>query len=109
MARRPDPKPATKGVEDRAKAMEEQNAEYYARSEAAKPTPTQREADLAKVGALDIDDKEPDGSEPEEVAVRRALESRVPGNNPYETRDLSADAAPRRGRPRKAEGDAPSE
>jgi hypothetical protein len=63
--------------------------EYYARSEAAKPTPTQQEADRAKVG-LPVDEKEPDGSEPEEVTQRRVLESRLPGNQPYANRALTS-------------------
>jgi hypothetical protein len=94
---------ARDGVKARREAAESMNAEYYAREAAAKPTPTQEENDLAKVGALDIDDKEDDGSEPEGEAVRRVMESRIPGNNPYETRDASLDTARRPGRPRKVE------
>jgi hypothetical protein len=82
---------AAQGVADRRKTMEKQNAEYYERQEAMRPTPTQEENDLAKVGALDIDSKEPDGSEPEEEAVRRTMSARLPGNNPYQNRAMSGD------------------
>jgi hypothetical protein len=77
-------------------------SEYYARSEAAKPTPTPEEADRAKLGLpVELED---DGSEPEEVAQKRVMESRIPGNNPYDTRALSSGEEARRGpgRPPKA-------
>jgi hypothetical protein len=81
--------------------------EFYAREAAAKPTPTQAENDLAKVGALNIDEKEDDGSEWESDAQARVMEQRV--NNPYVTADMNPSghqeegAARSRGRPRKGE------
>lgn len=91
-------KVAAKGVDERLAAKEKQVAEYYERHENLQPTPTQRENDLARVGALDIDDKEDDGSEWEDEANVRVMTGRLPGNNPYETRDL---AAPEAGRQRR--------
>ena len=91
MAKSDPHKAAVKGVDEREDVKQSSVDDYYARSEAAQPTPTQRENDLAKVGALNIDDKEDDGSEPEGDAVRRIMESRIPGNNPYETRDAVAE------------------
>jgi hypothetical protein len=96
----------SKEVAARNAAKEASVAEYYALSEAAKPTPTQEENDLATVGALDIDKKEDDGSEWEADSVRRVMEGNIPGNNPYDTRSMddsgSESSAPRRGR-KKAE------
>jgi len=44
----------------------ERTARYYERMAKVKPTPTQRECDLTKVGALDLNAaREPDGSEPQ--------------------------------------------
>lgn len=80
--------PAQKGVDDRRKVMEQQNDEYYTRSAASKPTPTQAENDAAKVG-MPVE-PEPDGSEPDHVAVRRTMESRMPGGSPYDTRSMEA-------------------
>lgn len=79
-------KQAAKDVDDRAKVAAAGNKEAMRLQNESQPTPTQRENDLAKVGALDHDDKEPDGSEPEGHAIRRVMEARIPGNNPYETR-----------------------
>jgi hypothetical protein len=95
--------PREKEIAHREAAKNKSVEEYYARSEAAKPTPTPAEVDAAKMG-LNVDDKEPDGSDPEEVTQRRVLESRIPGANPYDTRSLSPDAGERRGpgRPPKA-------
>lgn len=81
-------KAAVKGVNEREAAKQSAVDEYYARAESAQPTPTQEENDLRKVGAaVDLED---DGSEPEGDSVRRIMESRIPGNNPYETRDVSS-------------------
>jgi transposase len=99
-----------KEIAHREEAKRKSVDEYYARSEAAKPTPTPEEADRAKLG-LPIDEPQHDGSEPEEVVQRRVLESRLPGGNPYDTRAVTAGEAeqPRRGpgRPpsRKPEGE----
>jgi hypothetical protein len=42
--------PAVAGVKTRQKAMEEQNAAFYEREANLRPTPTQEENDLARVG-----------------------------------------------------------
>jgi len=84
-----DAHPAQAGLDHREKVKNEQVADYYARSEAAKPTPTPEEIDRAKLG-MPVDEKEPDGSPPEHETVRRVMESRIPGANPYDVRDMSA-------------------
>lgn len=108
---------AAKGVDDRLAARDAMNADYMERMAQCKPTPTQRECDLFRVGAMTIDDeKEDDGSEWEIDHQRRILSARLPGENPYDTRQLTADnngeygepasgEPPRRGpgRPRKSE------
>jgi len=92
-----DENPAVKGVDDRAKAQEEANAEAQRRSDEAKPTPTQRENDLAKVGVV-VEEKEDDGSAPEQKQVS------PDGAVPYQTRDAAAEGERRPvGRPRKAD------
>jgi hypothetical protein len=95
--------PAKAGVDEREAVRAAQVEEFYAREANAKPTPTQAENDLAKVGALNIDEKEDDGSEWESDAQQRVMEERV--NNPYVTSDMnpSAHSESKRGRPRKAE------
>ena len=98
--------PALAAVEHRNRVKDEQVADYYARLDGLQPTPTQAENDRAKVGHQtvdDLDDKEDDGSEWQDEGTTRVLTAKLPGNNPYETRDLEAglsDAAPRRGRGR---------
>ena len=98
--------PAASAVAAREKVKEQQNAEYYEREAAMKPTPTQSENDLAKVGALDIDSKEDDGSEWDEDQQRRVAEGKLLGGA-YDTRVLEAsesgEGGSRRGRPKKAE------
>src|SRR5215207_1188682 len=100
---------ATEGVEHRRRVQQEQVADFYARMEGLQPTPTQEENDRAKVGALsleELDNKEDDGSEWQDEGTRRVLEAKLPGNNPYETRDVDAgggDAPRRRGRPARSE------
>lgn len=80
--------PAIAGVNARQKAKEEQNADFYKREASLQPTPTQAENDLARVGALDVDKKEDDGSEWETDAQRRVMEGKI--DNPYDTRSLEA-------------------
>jgi hypothetical protein len=80
----------TKSVEDRSAAMEASNREAMRRMDASKPTPTQRENDLAKVGALNVDEKEDHGGEDEQVAMRRTMEAKLSGQ-PYYTRDANPD------------------
>lgn len=96
-----------KEIAHREEAKRKSVDEYYARSDEAKPTPSQSESDRAKLG-LPVE-LEHDGSEPEEVVQRRVLESRLPGANPYDTRHLTTQEQPRRGpgRPpaRKPEGE----
>lgn len=60
-------------LDEEDKARAEAVAETERRQNASKPTPTQRENDLAKLGALDIDSKEDDGSGPEPVYQRVAV------------------------------------
>jgi hypothetical protein len=88
---------ATKGVDERLSQRDQAVREAEERAAKVKPTPTQRENDLAKVGALDHDAKEPDGSDPDEVAQRRAMEGRLPGAaGAYETRSQPAPQPQRR-------------
>lgn len=69
---------AVEGVDARLKEAEERALAQAERQEKSKPTPTQRETDLAKVGALDIDSKEPSGAETEEEAAERRYKESVP-------------------------------
>src|SRR5215207_1745590 len=93
---------AAEGVQRRAEAKQASVDDYYARQEGLQPTPTQEENDRAKVGAMtleELDNKEDDGSEWQDEGTRRVMEAKLPGNNPYETRELdagAADAPPRR-------------
>lgn len=104
MPKNEDPRAAE--VAARNAAKEQSVADYYARSEAARPTPSQAENDLAKVGALDVDSKEDDGSEWEADVQRRVMEGHLDGG-PYVTRDMSGNEGgeeqPRRGRKPKGE------
>ncbi|HMF86497.1 MAG TPA: hypothetical protein VK575_00350 [Gemmatimonadaceae bacterium] len=81
---------AEKAVDARAEVMAKQNAAYYEQEAAAQPTPTQRENDLAKVGALNIDEKEDDGSEWDDEHQRRVATERL--NNPYDVATAEATA-----------------
>lgn len=103
-------------VDENINARDQLNAEYFERSEGVKPSPTQRECDLLKLG-VPLDEREPSGAEPEHEAVRRVMEARLPHNNPYESRAIGAGessgdrAVPRRGpgRPRRSEQQPPTE
>lgn len=89
----------TKGVDERLAERDRSVAEFYEREAGVKPTPTQRENDLAKVGALDIDAKEPDGSESDEEHQHRVMQGRLPGGG-YVTRgESSGDQRRPRARP----------
>ena|SRR5215207_3211465 len=94
---------ATEGVEHRRRVQQEQVADFYARQEGLQPTPTQEENDRAKVGAMtleELDNKEDDGSEWQDEGTARVMTAKLPGNNPYETRDIDAGgeaSVPRRG------------
>ena len=78
---------ALKELDEADKAREEQRKESDERAAKAKPTPTPREVDLAKLGLLDIDNKEDDGSGPELVHTRVALPADEAAK--YNTRSMS--------------------
>ena len=80
-------------VDARLAAKEKQNAEYYERKANEQPTPTQRENDLARMGALDIDNKEDDGSEWQDELDRRVMLGNV--DNPYVTREMASEGEER--------------
>jgi hypothetical protein len=99
---------AEKLVDERLEARNKSVTDYYEQAARTKPTPTQREADLMKLG-IPVE-PEPDGGESDEEFQRRNLESRLPHNNPYENRAVASGesgerAVPRRGpgRPRRDE------
>ena len=87
---------ATKAVDDAAKAKADAVAETEKRINSGKPTPTQRENDLAKLGALDPDEKEDDGSGPDPanqpLANVRALTGDQGGD--YKTRNVAPEPKP---------------
>lgn len=89
-------KTAEKAVDARAEAKDKQVSEYYERESGSQPTPTQRENDLAKVGAGNIDEKEDDGSEWDDEHQRRVATEKL--NNPYSTVDVTAGRERRGGR-----------
>lgn len=93
-------------VDDALDARDQVNEEAERLSSAVKPTPTQRECDLMRLGVA-VDEKEPSGAPPDAEHQRRVMEARLPGNNPYETRGGGGGTAeqPKRGpgRPRKEE------
>ena len=98
----------TKALDEQRAEIDKRNAEKMEWQAKAKPTPTQREADLAKLGALnEFDEKEDDGSGTEEEYRARALEPgpKDPITAGYETREVGEQ---RRGpgRPRKDESKA---
>lgn len=75
---------AVAAVDERAKALRDAQAEAQRVQDESVPTPTQRENDLAKVGALNIDEKEDDKSGPDPVDARRA--SSADAAAPYKNR-----------------------
>ena len=78
---------ALKQLDEAEKAQAEMvkaNAERGART---KPTPTDREIDLAKLGLLDLDNKEDSGADPELVHTRVALPADEAAK--YHTRSMS--------------------
>lgn len=78
--------PAEQALEDGRKRQAEAVAAQEARDK-LRPTPSQEENDRAKLGVLDIDDKEDDGSGLDPVASRSSV---ADGPAPYETRASSA-------------------
>src|SRR3954464_6653269 len=99
---------AERTVDETLAARDQVNEETERFTAGVKPTPTQRECDLMKLG-VPIDEKEPSGAPPEAEFQRRMLEARLPGNSPYDTRALGSGGGsnepPKRGpgRPRKEE------
>jgi hypothetical protein len=90
-----------KVVDENARAAAERAQNQESRQMGVQPTPTQRENDLAKVGALDIDDKEDDGSGPDPrqlppaQPVARNVAPAAPAA-PYSTRAAAPAPAPHR-------------
>jgi hypothetical protein len=102
---------AERTVDETLAARDQVNVETERFTTGVKPTPTQRECDLMKLG-VPIDEKEPSGAPPEAEFQRRMLEARLPGNSPYETRAGSGSGPsepPKRGpgRPPKSESPPP--
>ena len=91
-ARKEAQEAANKRLDEDDKAREASNLEVMERRNKGKPTPTQRESDLAKLGLLDIDSKEDDGSGPEVYLpnTRRSAMNAGQGNEPYKTREAKA-------------------
>jgi hypothetical protein len=61
---------AEKTLDDQEKARLKANADAQKLMDEAQPTPTQRENDLARLGQLDIDNKEADGSPEDTLGVQ---------------------------------------
>ena len=80
-------KEAAKGVKVRNEVKDKQVKEYYERDAKNVPTPTQAENDLAKVGVY-VEHEQAKGVESDEDYRRRAMEGKLPGGNPYDTRDV---------------------
>lgn len=79
---------ARKVIAARSAAQKKASDEYHAIAAKAKPTPTSEECDLMRMGVL-LDEKEHDGSPSQEEHVTRIMEARIPGKNPYETREMA--------------------
>ena len=87
---------AEKRLEEQRKAQAEAVAELDKRQADVKPTPTQDENDRAKLGVLDVDAKEPDGSPeqpsdapPASPAATRAAAPTSDAAASYKTRDAA--------------------
>lgn len=85
---------AAAGVDARLEAKAKQVAENQERHDNLQPTPTQRECDLARVGALDLDNKEDDGSEWQSEHDARVHTEKM--NNPYAEATATAAERPAR-------------
>lgn len=70
--------------EKSAKASKQVNAGVEEAARVSKPTPTQAENDAARLGTLDIDDKEDDGSPEDDLSVNRSMAAAKPA--PYKTK-----------------------
>lgn len=79
---------AEQSVGDQRKAMLLSNAAAMERMDNSRPTPTQEENDLARVGALDHDAKEDDGSPDEQELVDRTMLAKSSGLS-YDTREMA--------------------
>lgn len=85
-------------AKERRKQTDEQNAEAMKRTERVRPTPTQEEIDRAKLGVESLDEldkKEKDGSEEEEVdqaPSRSAMTYQTRDAEPSRTSDSSSKA-----------------
>jgi len=90
---------AERTVDDNLATRDRLVGEYFSATENVKPSPTQRECDLLKLG-IPLDEREPSGAEPEDEFQARVMEARLGHNNPYETRAVGAGEQPRRGRGR---------
>ena len=90
-------KEAAKGVKARSEVKDKQVKEYYERDAKNVPTPTQAENDLAKVG-VHVEHEQAKGTETDEEYQRRAMEGRLPGSNPYDTREARGIGQPERRR-----------
>lgn len=70
---------AEKTLDEQEKARQKANADAQKLMDESRPTPTQRENDLARLGQLNIDEKEPDGSPTEDLTPQnRAIVSDKP-------------------------------
>lgn len=83
-------------VDEDTARTEERTREQLKRAERQRPTPTQRENDLAKVGALDLDaPKENDQyGDDEREAIAKTMGARLPEG--YETRQVDPGTRSRR-------------
>jgi hypothetical protein len=78
-----------------AEARKKQNEEVAKRVETSKPTPTQEENDMARLGA-DVVEKQDDGSGPEvKLTLQREVTPAVdkPASGSYATRQVKPPAA----------------
>lgn len=72
-------------LDEQRAVIDKRNAEAEERMAKSKPTPTQRENDLARLGVLV--DKEPDGTPEEDPTVTKAMEP-APPDPAYVTRSM---------------------
>lgn len=73
------------------KAIADRTAEQYRRMDNARPTPSQEENDLAKLGVA-VDQKADHGGEPEDEALARQFAPSPPATGDYLNRELSSGA-----------------
>src|SRR5262245_66577073 len=80
-----------KAHQKQANARQEAQAKSNAHAANAKPTPTAEECNWIKMGILDLDSKEDDGSGPQQVRVTELRDMQAAGGAPYDTRNMSAE------------------